>query len=91
MWFKGDVVGDERNSRKIISTELKSAIEAPCCLLLKNACFRFFQRSGSQICVKHQMSFWSVLEGWAKSDSSGILEESQKRAFEKLKKNDICI
>ena len=75
MWFMGDFVGDWKNSRKIISKKVKWGIEAYHCLLLKNAWFRFFQRSGAQICVKHQMSVWSVLEGWAKSDSWGILKK----------------
>ena len=68
MLFMGDIVGDERNSRKIDSKKVKWAVEAYHCLLSKNTWFRFFQRSSAKICVKHQMSFLSVLEVWAKSE-----------------------
>ena len=50
--------------------------------------FRFFQRSGAKMCVKHQMSFWGVLEGWAKSDSWVILKKSQKIALEELEQSE---
>ena len=91
MWFMGDFVGDRKNSRKIDFKKAKSARKAYHCLLLKNAWFRFFQRSGAKICIKHQMSFWGVLEGWAKSDSWGILKKSQKIALEKLKQSECRI
>ena len=63
MWFMGDIVGGEEISRKIDSKEAKYAIEAYYCLLSKNAWFKFFQRSGAKICVKHQIFFWGVFEG----------------------------
>ena len=88
MWFMGDIVGDGKNSRKIDFKKVKWEIEAYHCLLSKNTWFRFFQRSGAKICVKHQMSFLSVLEGWAKSDSWGILKKSQKIALEELKQSE---
>ena len=87
----GDLVGDRKNSRKIDSKKVKWGIEAYHCLLPKNTWFRFFQRSGAKICVKHQMSFWGVLEGWAKSDSWVILKKSQKIALEELKQSEIRI
>ena len=90
MWFMGDFVGYGKNSRKTFK-EVKSGIEACHCLLSKNTWFRFFQRSGAKICVKHQTSFWGVLEGWATSDSWVILEKSQKKALEKLKQGKIRI
>ena len=88
MWFMGDFVGDGKNSRKIDSKKVKWGIEAYYCLLSKNAWFRFFQRSGAKICVKHQMSFLSVLEGWAKRNSWVILKKSQKIALEELKQSE---
>ena len=88
MWFLGDFVGDEKNSRNIHSNKVKWLIEAYYCLLSKNTWFTFFQRSGTKICVKHQMSFWGVLEGWAKSDSWVILTKSQKIALEELKQSE---
>ena len=91
MWFMGDFVGDAKNGRKIHPKEVKNGIEAYHCLLCKNAWCRFFQRSGAKICIKHQMSFWGVLEGWAKRDSRGILKKSQKIALEELKQSEKCI
>ena len=91
MWFMSDFVGDWKSSRKINFTKVKYCIEAYDCLLSKNAWFRFFQRSGAKICVKHQMSIRGVLEGWAKSDSWGILKKSQKKALEELKQSEACI
>ena len=88
MWFMGDVVGDKKSSRKIDSKNVKWEIEAYHCRLSKNTWFRFFQRSGAKICVKHQMSFLGVLEGWAKSDSWVMLKKSQKIALEKLKQSE---
>ena len=88
MWFMGDVVGDAKNWRKIDFKKVKWQIEAYHCVLSQNTWFTFFQRSGAKICVKHQMSFWGVLEGWAKSDSWVILEKSQKSALEKLKQSE---
>ena len=88
MWFMGDFVGDRKNGRRIDFKKVKYAIGAYHCLFSKNAWFRFFQRSGAQICVKHQMSFWSVLEGWAKSDLWVILKKSQKIALEELKQSE---
>ena len=88
MWFMGDIVGDGKNSRKIDSKKVKQRIEAYHSLLSKNTWFRFFQRSGAKICVKHQMSFWGVLEGWATSDSWVILRNSQKIAPEELKQSE---
>ena len=88
MWFMGDFGGDGKNSKKIDSKKVKWGIEAYHCLLSKNTWFRLFQRSGAKICVKHQMSFLSVLEGWAKSDSWVILKKSQKVALEKLKRSE---
>ena len=84
----GDIVGDEKYRRKIGSKKLKWGVEVYHCLLLKNTWFRFFQRSGAKICVKHQMSFWGVLEGWATNDSWVILEKSQKIALEELKQGE---
>ena len=75
----GDFVGDEKKSRKIDSRKVKWGIEAYHCLLSKNTWFGFFQRSGAKICVKHQMSFWGDLEGWAKSDSWVILKNQRKK------------
>ena len=66
-------------------------MEAYYCLLLKKASFRCFQRSGAQICIKHQMSFWVVLEGWAKSDSSVILKKSPKTALDEFKQYECRI
>ena len=83
-----DIVGDDKNSRKIDSKKVKWGIEAYHCLLSKNTWFIFFQRSGAKICVKHQMSFLSVLEGWAKSDSWVILKKSQKKTLGKLKQSE---
>ena len=77
-----------KNSGKIDFKNVKWGLEANHCLRLKNTWFRFFQRSGAKLCVKHQMSFWGVLEGWAKSDSWVILEKSQEVALEKLKQNE---
>ena len=75
MWFMGDVVGDCKNSKKKIdSNKVKYEIEAFCCLLSMYACFKFFQRGGAKIYVKHQMSFCGFLEGWAKGDSWVILK-----------------
>ena len=91
MLFMSDFVGDTKNSRKIDSKKVKWRIEAYHCLLLENAWLRFFQRSGAKICVKHQMSFWGVLEGWAKRDSWVILKKSQKIALEELKQSESCI
>ena len=88
VWFMGDIVGDVKNSSKFNSKEVKWGIEAYYCLLSKNTWFRFFQRSGAKICVKHQMSFWGVLEGWAKSDSWVILKKSQKKALQELKQSE---
>ena len=88
MWFMGDIVGDEENSRKIDSKKMKWELEAYHCLLSKNTWFRFFQCSAAKICVKHQMSFLSFLEGWAKSDSWVILKKSQKIALEELKQSE---
>ena len=88
MWFMGDFFGDEKKKRKIEFKKMKRAMEAYHCLLSKNTWFRFFQRSGAKICVKHQMSFWGVLEGWAKSDSWVILKKSQKIALEELKQSE---
>ena len=88
MWFMGDLVGDAVNSRKINSKKMKCEIKAYHCLLPKSFWFRFFQRSGAKICIKHQMSFWSVLEGWAKSDSWVILKKLQKIALGKLKQSE---
>ena len=82
MWFMGEFVGDGKNSRKVFFKKVKSEIEAYHYLLSKKTWFRFFQRTGAKICVKHQMSFWGVLEGWAKSDSWVILKKSQKIALE---------
>ena len=76
------VFGMEKKSRKIVFKKVKYGIEGYHCLLSKNAWFRFFQRSGAQICIKHQGSVWGVLEGWAKSDSWVILKKSQKIALE---------
>ena len=85
MWFMGDFVGDAKNwKKKTDFKKVKYCVEAYHCLLSKNAWFRFFQRSGAQICVKHQMSLWGVLEGWANRDSWVILGKSQKKALEKL-------
>ena len=58
------------------------------CLLSKNIWFRFFQRRGAKICVKHQMSFLSVSEGWAKGDSWAIWKKSQKKPLEELKQSE---
>ena len=91
MWFMGDVVGDGENSRKINFKKVKYCIEAYHLLLSKNAWFRFFQRSCAQICIKHQMLFWGVLEGWARSDSWVILKKSHKIALEELKQSERCI
>ena len=88
MRFMADFVGDGKNSRKISSKKVKSGIEAYHCLLSKNTWFRFFQRSGVKICVKHQMSFQGVFDGWAKSDSWVILKKSQKIALEELKQSE---
>ena len=88
MWFMGDFNRDEKKSRKIDSKKVKWGIVAYNCLLSKNTWFRFFQRSGAKICVKHQMSFWGVLEGWAKSDSWVFLKKSQKKALEELKQSE---
>ena len=88
MWFMGDFVGDGTNGRKIDFKKVKYGVEAYHHLLLKNAWFRFFQRSGAKICVGPQMSFLGVLEGWAKSDSWGILKKSQKEALGKLKQTN---
>ena len=63
-------------------------MEAYHCLLPKNGWFQFSQRSGAKICVKHQMSFLSVLEGWAKSDSWVILKKSHKIALDELKQSE---
>ena len=63
MWFMGDVVGDVKNRSKIDFKKVKWGTEGYHCLLSKNTWSRFFQRSGAKICVKHQMSFWGVLEG----------------------------
>ena len=49
--------------------KMKWQLEAYRCLLFKNTSFRFFQRSGAKICVKHQMSFWGVLEPHPKNPS----------------------
>ena len=84
----GDIVGDGKNSRKIDSKKVKWGIEAYHCLLLKNTWFSLFQRSGAKMCVKHQMSFWGALEGWAKGDSWVILKKSQKLALEELKQSE---
>ena len=88
MWFMGDFGGDGKNSRKIDSEKVKWGIKAYHCLLLKNASFRFFHRSGAKICVKHQKSFWGASEGWAKSDSWVILKKSQKIALVELKQDE---
>ena len=88
MWFMGDIVGDGNISRKIGSKKVKWGVEAYHCLLPKNTWFKFFQRSGAKIFVKHQMSFLSVLEGWAKSDSWVIPKKSQKKALGKLKQSE---
>ena len=68
MWFMGEVVGDEK-SRKFDFNKVKYGRKASYCLLSVYAWFKSFQRNGAKICVKHQMSVWGVLEGWAKSDS----------------------
>ena len=47
----GDIVGDAENGEKIDFRKVKSKLESYHCLLLKNTEFRFFQRSGEQICV----------------------------------------
>ena len=88
MWFMGDIVGDQKNSRKIDFKKVKWGLEVYCCLLSKFSWCRFFQRSGAKICVKHQMSFLTVLEGWAKRDSWGILNKSQKKALVALKQSE---
>ena len=82
------LLGMFQNSRRIDFKKVKYRVEAYHHLLLKNAWFRFFQRSGAKICVGHQMSFLGVLEGWAKSDSWGILKKSQKNALGKLKQTN---
>ena len=88
MWFMGDFVGDAKNSRKIGSKKVKWELEAYHCLLSKSTWFRFFQRGGAKICVRHQMSFLSVFEGSAKSDSWVILKKSQKKALENVKQSE---
>ena len=88
MWFMADFVGDGKNSRKIDSIKVKWRIEAYHCVLSKYTWFRFFQRSGAKICVKHQMTFWGVFGGWAKSDTWVILKKSQKIALEELKQSE---
>ena len=88
MWFMGDFVGDGENGRKINFKKIKYGIEAYHFVLSKNAWFRFFQRSGAKICVKHQTSFCDVLEGWAKRESWVILKKSQKKAFEESKRSE---
>ena len=88
MWFMGDIVGDMKEGRKINSKRKKHCIEAYYCLLPENAWFRFFQRSGAKICVKHQKSFWSVFDGWTKSDSWVILKKSQKIALGELQQSE---
>ena len=84
----GDFVGDVKISRKIDFKKVKRELEAYDSLLLQNTWFRFFQRSGAKISVKHQMSFWGVLEGWAKGDAWVILKKSQKVALEELKQSE---
>ena len=91
MWLAGDIVGDAEKRGKIGFTGVKSGIKTYHCLVSKNTWFRFFQRSGAKICIKHQMSFLGVLEGWAKSDSRVILKTSQKIALEELKQSESCI
>ena len=71
--------------RKIV---VKYEIEASYCQLCIYAWFKFFQRNCAGICVKHQMSFSSVLEGWPKSDSSVILTKSQKGALVGFKQDE---
>ena len=88
MWFMADFVGDVKNGKKIEYKEVRWRIEAYQCLLSKNTWFRFFRRSGAKICVKHQMSFWGVFDGWAKSDPWVILKKSQKIAPEELKQGE---
>ena len=88
MWFMGDFDGDRENDRKIVFKKVKCVLEAYHCLLSKNTQFRFFQRSGAKICVKHQMSFWGALEARAKSNSWARLENSHKKAFGKLKQSE---
>ena len=86
--FMGDLVWDANNDRKMHSKKVKSESEACHCLLSNNTWFGFFQRDGAKICVTHKMSFWGVLEGWAKSDSWVILEKPQKKALGKLKQSE---
>ena len=80
MRFMDEVVGDWKYIRKIDFNKVKYGIEASYCLPFIYAWFEFFQRSGAKICVKHPMSFWAFLEGWAKSDSWVMLKKITEKS-----------
>ena len=70
---------------------MKYGEEVSHCLLLTYASFRFFQRTGAKVCVKHQMLCMGVLQGWPKPDSQVMLKKSQEGALVELKETEICM